>query len=170
MMAYKMLICMALFLLQSCVKGTGNCNNAGNTRKSDIKECQVDSINISISEEKDLNHLTLSIHNPTSDTINISPIYRICKQQEVDSCMLIGDIAYMPPVLNPDARMVFRISLGLDSIEYSKKSIYIISIRGQSGEKEFVFYTKCHLGNRYQLHGENILEPDTVILPVSYID
>ncbi len=169
-MKYRVLICIILFLLQSCVKSNRDCNIEENISTNEVTVNHVDSISISISEENDLDYLILNIHNPTNDIINLSPIYHICKTNGIDSCLLTGDIVNIPSVLKPDAKTVFRISLGTDSIEYNKKNEYIITVGGRSGDKEIIFYKKCHLGNRYKLNGKTILEPDTVILPISYID
>lgn len=140
-MMNKILIFMALFLLQSCIKSNECGNIAEDVRSSEVKECHIDSIGISISEGNDLNHLILNIHNTTTDTVNISPVYCIGKDQENDSCLLIGDIADIPSVLKPGEKFVCTIGLGLDSIEYSKRSEYIITIRGNP-VKKISFSTK----------------------------
>lgn len=62
------------------------------------------------------------------------------------------------------------INLGLDSIKYRKECTYNITIKGKSKAKELLFYKSLKLGNRYKLNGETILEPDTIIFPISYID
>lgn len=167
----KFIVAILALLFQACMNNhTGNatCEDKSLSEVSKKTEWE-DSIKINIkSENRDYENLTISIYNPTDDTIRLCQSYRIGNQN--DSVVVSGINLEIPKMLFPREEATFKINLGLDSVEYRKECTYNLSIKGKSKKENVLFYRVLRLGNRYKLKGETILEPDTVIFPVLYIE
>lgn len=169
---YKYFIIIFLLVLLSCVNNNGNNQFPAKNDNSEFvtEPIMVDSIELNLEPEgKDQDNLIFSAHNPISDSIVLNPIYYINNVATPNSYMVIGNISELPVKLLPKQNVCFKINLGLDSVEYHKNFSYVLTIKGKTKDRNVLFYKKLRLGNRYKLNGETILEPDTVILPVSYI-
>ena len=161
-----------MLVLLSCVDNNGNNQSPAKNDNSEFvtEPIMVDSIELKLApEEKDQDNLILCAHNPRSDSIVLNPIFYINNMATPNSYMVIGNISELPDKLLPKQNVCFKINLGLDSVEYHKDSSYVLTIKGKTKDRNVLFYKALRLGNRYKLNGKSILEPDTVILPVSYI-
>ena len=169
---YKYFIIIFLLALLSCVNNNGNNQSPAKNDNSEFvaEPIMVDSIELNLEPEgKDQDNLILCAHNSISDSIVLNPIYYINDIATPNSYMVIGNISELPDKLLPKQNVCFKINLGLDSVEYHKNSSYVLTIKGKTKDRNVLFYKKLRLGNRYKINGETILEPDTVILPVSDI-
>ena len=169
----KIYILLIIILLPSCVN---NHKNDSSTYRNEDEEIismtmPVDSIELYLEPEgKDQENLSFYIYNSNSDTIIIYPTYYISNQSTPMTYMVIGKILEQPQKILPQKILSFKINLGLDSIEYCKKDTYNVTILGKNKNKNIFFYKSLKLGNRYKINGTTILEPDTVIFPISYIN
>lgn len=169
----KFIVIILILLFQSCTNNrNGNSDYVNNgSNGGAIVANLTDSIEIQIKPEgQDQDNLTICIYNPTSDTIGLHQTYYIKNKSIKDSIIVIGRNSEIPALLFPHKNVTFKVNLGLDSVEYQKDDFYNLIINGKSGKRNFLFYKVLRLGNRYKMNGKTILEPDTVILPVSYID
>lgn len=169
----KYLVIILTLLSQSCINNSERDSDYENNSSYNVfmDTNYMDSIEIQVKPEgQDPDNLTICIYNPTSDTINLYHTYYINDKSIMDSIMVIGRSPEMPAHLFPHEEATFKVNLGLDSVEYRKNGSYYLTLKGKSKYRNFLFYKALRLGNRYKLNGETILEPDTVILPVSYID
>lgn len=152
-----------LSLLYSCnsKSDNGTIYIAENNRA----DTEIDSIIIkSLLPDIDDDSLIIELTNPYSDTITLDSEYKIISSNN-DSVLLHG---YMPSnIVIPDSSYTFKVSLGLDSIEYSKSQVYKFIFKGNCNGTNIIYHNTVPLGNRYKLNGETILEPDTIILATS---
>ena len=170
---FRCLFLVLVLSVQSCTFRDQNCSYTEDKRTYEPTQetISLDSIELNLKPEgKDQDNLHFCAYNTTSDTITISPVYCISNQSAPWVSMVIGRIDAFHKIIPPNKELSFMINLGLDSIEYRKECTYNITIKGKSKAKELLLYKSLKLGNRYKLNGETILEPDTIIFPISYID
>lgn len=168
----KYLIILILLLL-SCVRRHPNDSSfEGDVSQASISETiKLDSIELSQQPEgRDQDNLVFFVYNSTTDTITVFPTYYINNQSTPELNIVIGNSFEFPQIIPPQNDFVFKINLGLDSVEYRKNCTYNIRILGESKHSKIVFYKSLKLGNRYRLDGETILEPDTIIVPLLYLE
>ncbi len=110
--------------------------------------------------------LNVILFNPYSDTIVLDNRYEIL-EKESGKFILNGKI--FDEKIDPQSNITFRVSLGLDSVEYSKRKNYEFKFFGKSKYKDILYLDSTKLGNRYRYkrYGKYIyyLEPDTIIFP-----
>lgn len=172
---HRYIVIILILLFQSCTNNRHRdsaCENNSNSEAS-MEPILMDSIEIEVKPEgRDQDNLTICIYNPTSDTICLHQTYYINDNSRKcsNNNMVIGRSAGIPALLFPHEEATFKVNLGLDSVEYRKESSYNLTIKGKSKNRNFLFYRILRLGNRYKMKDETILEPDTVIFPLSYIN
>lgn len=88
------------------------------------------------------------LSNPYSDTINLEDKFYICEKGS-SRYKLKGKVPNVK--INPNSNVSFRISLGLDSLSYTKRRIYNFVFSGKSKDKDIVYLDSTELGNRYKI-------------------
>lgn len=104
--------------------------------------------------------LVVELRNPYNDNVVIESNYSIRKPN--DSILYTGKMPQT--IIPPNSSREIAISIGLDSIKFSKNKIYKFIFIGKHNGTCLIFYDILRIGTRYKKENKYIWEPDTIVL------
>lgn len=104
--------------------------------------------------------IVVELANPYNDNVVIENSYSI--RMPNDSILHTGKIPQT--IITPNSSCKITISLGLDSIKYSKNKNYKFIFIGKHNETKLIYYNLLRIGTRYKKGNKYIWEPDSLVL------